>query len=285
MRISGSRIRQIIREETHRALQEMPYAGDLGIGRDGFEDDPDDWENMSFQAGEAGPNPNRKGAEKFARSTRFRKLAEKHLANVPGSVWIAPLIGVGRGADVDDDPSGYTQNRVRLTPLVPDGIELLERLGYEAPARVGGDDIVILYSSMTTEKGFMATPWMIFHSMFDSGDSVDRISPLFQELMDMFMQNIDPPPEIEALTGENENEWVGALTMGSARNGEVGTTTDALAEIVCQELLTKGGFQVNPGGADPEYVEALQALKPYIKRIADEVRSNMRGKLVAVAVN
>ncbi len=285
MGISRDRIRRIIREEVAQAVDEMAYAGDLGIGRDGFEDDPDDYENMSFQAGEAGPNPNRKGAEKFARSTRFRKLAEKHLANIPGNVWIAPLIGVGRGADVDDDPSRYTQNRVRLTPLVPDGIEMLERLGYEAPARVGGDDIVILYSSMTTEKGFMATPWMIFHSMFDSGDSVDRISPLYQELMDMFMQNVDPDPEIEALTGENENEWVGALTMASARNGEVGTTTDALAEIVCQELLTKGGFQVNPDGADPEYVEALQALKPYIKRIADEVRSNMRGKLVATAVN
>jgi len=285
MGISRDRIRRIIREETHRALQEMPYAGDLGIGRDGFEDDEDDFENMSFQAGDGGAGPNRKGAEKFARSTRFRKLAEKHLANIPGNVWIAPLIGVGHGADVDDDPSRYTQNRVRLTPLVPDGIELLEKLGYEAPARVGGDDIVILYSSMTTEKGFMATPWMIFHSMFDSGDSVDRISPLYQELMDMFMQNVDPDPEIEALTGENENEWVGALTMGSARNGEIGATTDALAEIVCQELLTKGGFQVNPDGADPEYVEALQALKPYIKRIADEVRSNMRGKLVATAVN
>jgi hypothetical protein len=285
MRISESRIRQIIREETHRALQEMPYAGDLGIGRDGFEDDEDDFENMSFQAGEGGAGPNRKGAEKFARSTRFRKLAEKHLANIPGNVWIAPLIGVGRGADVDDDPSRYTQNRVRLTPLVPDGIELLERLGYEAPARVGGDDIVILYSSMTTEKGFMATPWMIFHSMLDSGDSVNRISPLYEELSGMLIWPNAAPPEIRALAGENESEWVGALTMSSARNGEIGTTNDALAEIVCQELLTKGGFQVNPDGADPEYVEALQALKPYIKRIADEVRSNMRGKLVATAVN
>lgn len=284
MRITESRFRKIIREEARRALQEMPYAGSLGIGRDGYEDDEDDFENMSFQASEFGVG-NRKGAEKFARSALFKKLAEKHLANVPGNVWIAPLIGVGRAAGVDDDPSGYTQNRVRLTPLVPDGIELLEKLGYEAPARVGSDDIVILYSTMTTEKDFVATPWMIFHSMFDSGDSVDRISPLYQELMDMFMHNADPDPGIKDITGENDNKWVGALTMASARSGKVSGMNDVLAEIVCQELLTKGGFQVNPAGAAPKYVEALQALKPYIKRIADEVRSNIRGKLVATAVN
>jgi len=284
MRITESRMRQIIREEAKRALQEMPYAGDLGIGRDGYDDTDDDMDSMSFQSSEGG-GPNRAGAEKFARSARFRKLAEKNLANIPGSVWIAPLIGIGRGAGVDDDPSGSTQNRVRLTPLVPDGIETLERLGFEAPARVGGDDTVILYSSMTTQKGFVATPWMIFHSMLDSGDSVDRISPLYQELSDIFIGLDDAPPEIRAITGENEDRWVRALTMASARKGEIGTTSDALAEIVCQELLTKGGFQVNPAGAAPEYVEALQALKPYIRRIADEVRSSIRGTLVATAVN
>jgi len=283
VRISESRIRRIIREESQRALQEMPYAGDLGVGRDSYRDeDPD--APRSFTAG-GSHEPNRKGAEKFARSARFKKLAEKHLANIPGSVWIAPLIGVGSNADVNDDPSGYTQNRVRLTPLVPDGIELLERLGFEAPARAGGDDTVILYSSMTTEKDFMATPWMIFHSMLDSGDSVDRISPLYQELSGMLIWPRAAPPEIRAITGENEYKWTGALTMASARAGKVGATSDALAEIVCQELLTKGGFQVNPAGAAPEYVEALQALKPYIRRIADEVRSSIRGKLVATAVN
>ena len=283
MRISESRMRQIIREEAKRALQEMPYAGSLGVGRDSYRDeDPD--APMSFTADELG-GPNRKGAERYARSARFKKLAEKHLANVPGNVWIAPLIGVGNNADVDEDPSGYSQNRVRLRPLVPDGIELLERLGYETPARVGSDDTVILYSSMTTEKDFMATPWMIFHSMLDSGDSVNRISPLYEELSGIFIWQSGAPPEIKAITGENEDQWVDALTMASARNGKIGTTSDALAEIVCQELLTKGGFQVNPNGTAPKYVEALQALKPYIKRIADEVRSNIRGKLVAVAVN
>ena len=280
MRISESRIRQIIREEAKRALQEMPYAGDLGISHS------TDQESESFISSNLSDmGVNRKGAEKYARSGRFKKLAEKHLANVPGNVWVAPLIGIGYGAGVNDDPFGNSQNRVRLTPLVPDGIETLERLGYEAPARVGRDDTVILYSTMTTEKGFMATPWMIFHSMLDSGHSVNRISPLYEELSGIFIWQSSAPPEIKAITGENEYEWTGALTMASARNGEIGTTSDALAEIVCQELLTKGGFQVNPDGAAPGYVRALQALKPYIRRIADEVRSNIKGKLVATAVN
>ncbi len=274
MRLSESRIRRIIREEIEKQVDEMAYAGNLGVRRS-----PDE-ESTSFFSDEVALEPNRPGAEKFARSGRFKTLAEKHFANIPGNVWVAPLIGVAD--DVYDSAEG---TRVKTTPLVPDGIERLEELGYETPARVGGDDIVILYATMSTGPDIMATPWMIIHAMFDSAESVESVCPSFLELVGNLMYGEVEDPDLEALASDYDIDWAGALTMKSARDGRVQVPSDAFAEIMCQELLTSGGFQINERGAAPKYVKALHALKPYIKRCADEFRQNIRGKLVTVAVN
>lgn len=274
MRITESRIRRIIREELKKQVDEMAYAGNLGIRRS------PDQESTSFFSDEIALEPNRPGAEKFARSGRFKTLAEKHLANIPGNVWVAPLIGVG--AEVYDS---VESTRVRTIPLVPDGIEQLEELGYESPARVGGDDIVILYTTMSTGPDIMATPWMIFHAMFDSGESAANVCPSFMELVMGLMYGEVDDPDLAPIASDYDDKWFGALTMKSARDGRVQTPGDAFAEIMCQELLTSGGFQINDRGAKPEYIRALHALKPYVKQCADEFRRNIRGKLVVVAVN
>jgi hypothetical protein len=274
MRISESRIRRIIREEIEKQVDEMAYAGNLGVRHS------PDQESTSFFSDEVALEPNRPGAEKFARSGRFKTLAGKHLANIPGNVWIAPLIGVAD--DVYDSVEG---TRVKMVPLVPDGIERLEDLGYEAPARVGGDDIVILYATMSTGPDIMATPWMIFHAMFDSGESAANVCPSFMELIMGLLYGETDDPELTPIASDFDDKWFGALTMKSARDGRIQAPTDAFAEIMCQELLTSGGFQINDRGAAPKYVKALHALKPYIKRCADEFRQRIRGKLVTVAVN
>lgn len=276
MRISESKMRRIIREEARRALQEMPYAGSLGIRHS-----PDE-EGLSFTSTEVADGPNRQGAEKFARSGRFKTLAEKNFANIPYQVWVAPLIGVS-----DEVYDSVESTRVRTTPLVPGGIRTLEKLGFESPARVGGDDVVILYTTMSTERNSMATPWMLIHAMFDSGDSTSNVCSSFADFTNtlMFGDPDEVDPELAALAGDYDIDWIPALTMRSAREGLAQAPQDAYAEIMCQELLTKGGFQVNPAGAASKYVKALHALKPYIKRFADEFRQNIRGKLITVAVN
>ena len=274
MAITESRIRRIIREELEKQVDEMAYAGSLGVRQS-----PDE-EGTSFFSVEVADEPNRPGAEKFARSRRFRTLAEKHFANIPGNVWVAPLIGIA-----DDVYDSADDTRVRAVPLVPDGIERLEELGYEAPARVGRDDIVILYTTMSTGKSIMATPWMIFHAMFDNVDLGGSLCPSYSELFSSIVYEDTDDPDLILLGGGEAAGWAGALTMKSARDGLVELATDAFAEIMCQELLTSGGFQINDRGAAPKYVEALHALKPHIKRCADEFRQNIRGKLVTVAVN
>ena len=276
MRLSESRIRRIIREEVEQAVDEMAYAGDLGITR------TDDEESESFFSGLTGDGPNRAGAEKFARSGRFRKLAEKHFANITGNVWVAPLIGVAD--DVYDSTEG---TRVRLTPLVPAGIKRLERLGYEAPARVGADDIVILYSTMSTVRDAVATPWMIIHAMFDSGDSMHTVSPSYYTLTSdlMFGGGDEVDPKLLPLVSDYEAELTPALTMSSARLGQLQAMTDAYAEIMCQELLTTGGFKPDLDAVDSSFHEALTALRGHVRRCADEFKGRIRGKLVTVAVN
>lgn len=276
MRITESRIRRIIREELEKQVDEMAYAGGLGA-----RPSPDKM-RQSFVANTILGDENRSGAERYAQSAGFRKLAEKHFANIPYQVWTAPLIGSMKG--VYDSAEG---GRMTLVPLEPDGIMRLEELGYKVPAQVGGDDVVILYTTMVTDKDYLATPWMIVHAMFDGDYSMGKVCPGFWRIVSGLMNGdadgIDPA--LLPLTADWDIRWGRALTMRSAREGYLSAATDAYAEIMCQELLTQRGFRINDQGADPKYVEALHALKPYVKQAADEFRRNVRGKLITVAVN
>lgn len=289
MRISESRIRQIIREEAKRALQEMPYAGDLGISHS------TDQESESFISSTLSDmGVNRKGAEKYARSGRFKTLAKRHFDNIPYNVWVAPLIGIGYGAGVNDDPEDGARGRV--LDLVPDGIKLLERLKFEAPSRVGPDDLVILYSSMGTDTTFLATPWMVMHSIFDTNSMTDELIPGFRELNALLTYGSDEGLDeddvfmpLNNLTdnGENTRAVASTLTMASGRNGQIAGSGDILAEMMCQELLTKGGLRINfePVRDNPEIEAAVRELARRVKRMAADFRRNAQGKLIVTATN
>jgi hypothetical protein len=62
------------------------------------------------------------------------------------------------------------------------------------------------------------------------------------------------------------------------------TESDAFAEIMCQELLTRNGFTINDSGAEKNTLMHF-TLKPIIKQCANEFNSNIRGKLIITAVN
>lgn len=276
MRITESRIRRIIREEAQHALQEMPYAGNLGIVHS-------DSDEESSLAQDVGPNP--AGAEKYARSGRFGTLALKSFATLPQSVWVAPFIGVGLGVSSE---GGAT--RAKFEKLVPAGVRKLKKLGYEATDRVGADDTVILYTTMSTHRGFMATPWMIVHAIFDVDltTASGHISPTFERIYDRLLNfgDGDEFEEIGALDNDLDvKRWVGALTMASARNGKLSRLGDALSEMICQEILTAGGLRLNLEAADPEFVPALEILASAVKTIGEEFRRASRGKLITVSVN
>jgi hypothetical protein len=294
MRLSESRIRRIIREEVEQAVDEMAYAGDLGVRRS------TDQETDSFISSNLSRmGVNRDGAEKYARSGRFKTLAKRHFDNIPYNVWVAPLIGVGHEAGVDDDPE--MGNRGRVLDLVPEGIEALERLGFEAPARVGGDDLVILYSAMGVDPNFLATPWMVMHSIFDTNSITDDLIPGFSELNahlvfgdgggEYLDESVDDDPlaPIANLTDNYGTTKLiaSAMTMASARNNRLSSGGDLLAEMMCQELLTKGGLRVNFESLsdNPEIEGAVRELARRVKRMAADFRRNAQGKLIVTATN
>jgi hypothetical protein len=277
MRITEGQLRRIIREELETHVDEMAWKGRIGISGDPGEDTS----ALSGQPGLRGPN--KPGAEKFARSGRFQKLAELQFANIPFDVWTVPFVGAGTALGVRQD-----ELRGRMMPLTPDGMETLQRLGYKGTDRVEGDDLVILYTTMTTDPGYIATPWMIVHALFDSSEISGELSPTWAQVGNDFVEGWSESfPEIGPIIDDDftGSSWYAALTMRSAREGRIGPQGDALSEIMCQELLTSGGFRFDPDAISEEEVGALTALKGLVRRAAAEFRQAARGKLIIVEVN
>ena len=268
MRITEPRLRLVIRE---MLLQEMPYAGSF---------EPRDSPEPDMQSFSASDFPeNRSGAKRFARSKRFKTLAKKHFSNIRNNIWLAPLIGSIPSVVWQDD------TRVREEPLRPDGMQRLQALGYNLPNDIKSDDVVILYTSMVTDKFVLATPWMLFHAMFDTYPANMSLCPSYMQLEDLYneMEEEDfENPDIAHLSNIN---WFGALTMASARAGDIVSIFDAIVEMMCQELLTSGGLRLDLEAVDAEYHEPLLALSDIVKQCADEFRQNIGGKLIIVAVN
>ena len=266
MRITESQLRRIVREELERRVDEMAFAGSMGPRRGEVRmDNP------------YNPYANPEGAEKFAGSGRFQTLAEKQFAHVSHPVWTAALIS---------DPLGGS--RGRSVALHPTGIKTLRTIGFEIPDGLAKGDTVILYTTTSVERGTLATPWMIVHAMFDRGDNDRRIVPeSFDTLLNSIIYGSGTGPESKIRDSwvNDRNMFMAALTMKSARKRRINTLGDGISEIVCQEILTTDGFQVNDDGVDPELAAALRDLKPAVEGIAEEWRALIRGKLITVRVN
>ena len=295
MRITESRIRQIIREEAKKALQEMPYAGSLGIrkGTDDFNpgNDEDGFPRISLKA-----PVNTTAAEKFARSGRFQTQAKKLYANFPNNVWIASYAGDSRqladivpGHDVGLGGELSGELRVLATDLVPDGIKILDAIGFEAPARVNGNDFVILHSISGVDRETLSTPWMIFHSMFDdTGAPPADFIPSWDdlELNPFSLESKEIKFRDGSLVDFNSGEDLGRIfTMGSARSGQLNGSNNVVAEAMCQELLTRNGFNFKPNDLDDESIQIMEDFQDNVRQAADEFRDNTRGKLLTVATS
>ena len=295
MRITESALRQIIREEAKKALQEMPYAGSLGI-RKGTNDfnpgnDEDGFPRISLKA-----PVNTSAAEKFARSGRFQTQAKKLYANFPNNVWIASYAGDSRqladvipGHDVGLGGELSGELRVLATDLVPDGIKILDAIGFEAPARVNGDDFVILHSISGVDRETLSTPWMIFHSMFDdTGAPPADFIPSWDdlELNPFSLESKKIKFKDGSLVDFDSGEDLGRIfTMGSARSGQLNGSNNVVAEAMCQELLTRNGFNFKPNDLDDESIQIMEDFQDNVRQAADEFRDNTRGKLLTVATS
>jgi len=277
MKITENTLRRIIREEAKKALQEMPYAGSFEPRQS------PDWELSDEERIEQGENP--RGARKFSQSKRFKDLSQKHLANMPNNFWFAPLIGAMTSVTQEGG------QRFRALPLDPDGLNDLKKFGYNLPDGIKSHDVIINYDISTSNKDFLATPWMIFHAMFDSNAQEMTLCPSFAQLNELMLfipgDKISDPnlAPLAREQGYKSEKWFKALTMASARNGKLNVISDAIAEMMCQELLTSGGLRLDLGVVSPEYHEPLRILSDIIMQCANEFRQNIGGKYIILAVN
>jgi hypothetical protein len=290
MRISESRIRRIIREEAQQALREMPYAGSLGIRRG-----TENWKPAADDRDRLPEKINVTGAEKFARSGRFTTQAKKLYANFPNNVWLASWAGdsrelediVSEFADLGQGGEYSGNIRVMSTDLVPDGIRILETIGFESPARVAASDFVILHSIANVDRENLATPWMIFHAMFDDvGGAPADFIPSWDDLMgDMYALDKMKFSDGSPVDTSSTDDLGRIFTMGSARAGRLQGDGNAVAEALCQELLTKGGFRFMSDDLDDDSISIMEDLAEHVRTAADEFRSSTRGKLLTVSAS
>ena len=282
MKIKESEIRKIVKEEIER-MNEMPYGGNLGpvYGSD----EP----SSSGFAGTFGEN--RPSAEKLSKSEKFRKLAEKHFAKIDNNVFVAPYIG-----DIDsitDFTSGDPDvRRIEISKLKDKGIKILLDFGFSIPQNLDPEfDTVILYTTNSASKGSFATPWMIVHAIFDSEIEYKKLVPVWASVVDQFTSEIDTNKY--AIAGDygflDGYDWSKLLTMKSARNKEIFAQSDAYAEIMCQEILTTSGFQIDRSKAATSQLrrcaDDLDLLKKSVVAASNEFKRNIKGKLIIVAVN
>ena len=290
MRILESTIRQIIREELSRKLDEMPYAGRLGVG---FSRKP----SKDFGAGGTGQySPNPRAATALALSKKFEDTALRLYEHLPFRVFVAPYVGNiedidARGTDFTD---GVTNRGIVLT-LTPRKIKQMQKMGYrKIPDDLGPDDLILLYTTSGAERSTMASPWMIFHAFFntdgmddDSAREVSKISPTFIELGNKTYYAGPDDPLFPIIDENADVPFHKYLTMGSARKGELGSYIESLAEVMTQELITGKGFVFSEAfeTAPEEVQEAFKLLRKMIKQAAVEARQNLRGKILVVDVN
>ena len=282
MKIKESQIRKIVKEEIER-MNEMPYGGNLGPVKGS--DEPST-SGFSDTYGE-----NRPAAEKFSKSESFKKLAEKHFAKIDNNIFIAPYIGDIDGM-YDFASNTVGMDRVRISELENKGIKTLQGFGFSIPKNLNEQfDTVILYSTNSASKGIFATPWMLVHAIFDSESLYRELTPGWASVVQQISSEWDTKKSPIGGDGgfEDGYNWSKLLTMKSARNGEIYSQSDAYAEIMCQEIFTTSGFQIDKSKATTAKLarcaKELELLKKSVIEGSGEFKRNIKGKLIMVAVN
>jgi hypothetical protein len=294
MRITESRLRRIIREEARKVISEAPWAGDIGSVEG--EDLMGPSYNLSWLPPYSERVAGRNAARALSNSSGFRKLATRLYGNFPLPVWTAPYIG-------NLGLSGLTLggDRGKMMDL-QQGLDILRGLGYskEALSKIDvSNDLVILYASeKKVGLGEMATPWMIFHAIFDSNipeeaglDGILALREIWEqaEIDDDRLPPEDEDEDYEPPTGPRLLDKINAvMTTRSARDSNMNTPSDAPNEQIVQQLITRGGLRYNEDKLDRLDAADQQLFmmsRELVKRVADSFTHSAVGKLIMINVD
>jgi hypothetical protein len=305
MKITETKLRRIISE---MLLQEMPYAGSLGVRRGAPSWGPG---NLDIDM-DMGMETALTRAEKFAKSKFFNDQAVKLFGNIPIPVWHAAIIGsVGAGMNPvvsEDEDYVYPaqkhfermmiSDRVGLAKTFPKGIKALEAAGFIGLDKIERGDLVIIGVAAMVYPGFNATPWMTLHTVFDDDGTekfYDKMCPSYTHLYKI-MSNMDTNGDLE---GHDPKSFIrffedfemsmmkprmpSPFTMAAGREGVRGR--DALAECMVQELLDRNRLQLNWDAISAEERPVAETVIRIIKAAAEEFRQRMPGHTLVAIVN
>lgn len=225
------------------------------------------------------PSKDRTKIERYFSTPKYFRDAKRYFDNINVNVHI--LTRPGSTSAAFDGPKEYRGN-VRYGVFGPKvAAKTLEQLGFIDPSLIekvvkylemGHSVIVPMAAGIPAD--FWPSPWMTVHAAADNENGV--LAAIGRE-----MQNESRAAEI--LADEIDPRFVSALTMKSARNDKIIVVEDMFAEIITQEVLTKGGFRYNPTG-DDEVDEALQELKEMVSGARQAWEREIKGNLVIINV-
>ena len=280
MRITEKQLRRIIREALALKLNEMPYAGMLT--------GPDDKNIVLpgrpyWSPGETGRTIARAmdpaTTSRYIKSVKFIADAESHYAKLPFPVWLAPVLSAN--PEVTDnfvDPQ-FSYSRIRVLNLAKDdALEFLENAGFIGLEKINPTgDLVVCPVGLNVIKGFVTSPWVIMHGIFDSLEDSRAIEKLVPGIVQLYKE-ID---ENQSIT----YDLVRSLTMYAARTNQISysAVNDIIAEMMMQEIFDKRRLYFNFDKVNnPESQARIIEIGKRVKELAPSFSQNAPGKLILV---
>jgi hypothetical protein len=222
------------------------------------------------------PKMTSKSIDRYHRTPMYSSAATAAFKMFPYDVFIVPV--ATRKLEIMGELIG---NRVKVYGR-EDGLKRLAEMAVEHELEVDVDDLrkklegggtVILALTQQLRQGFLPTPWMLVHALFE-GDYTH-----FEEEKLTFedaMEEMDLSPK----------RMMKFATMKSARDNNVLTDSDFTSEVFAQAVITKKGAYFDKEKAkNPETAEKLTRLEDIVNKeinIRQKVFNLLRGKLISI---
>jgi len=140
-------------------------------------------------------------------------------------------------------------------------------------SKLSGGNTVILSLTQMLSKGFLPTPWMLVHALFETDWS-------------HFEDEKWAVDEAMGEMGLSSRNILKFATMKSARDNNIQSDVDFVSEMLTQAVVTKKGLHFNKEIAKkPETVEKLTRLEELVNdeiNIRQKVFDKLKGKIVVV---
>ena len=219
---------------------------------------------------------NKRPVERFFGGKKFMDDAVKLYRNLSVPIYVVPvwsykdsnIVTGNERTTTSEDASALTQYGISS-----------ERAAELERARAGGAAIIVAMAAELS-KGNLPTPWMIVHAMFDAGDA----SPFLPDVWQRVYDNDRFLDMWESRDGSKEKRFMSALTMASARNKQIFSYSDAIAEIMTQAVLTTNGFTYNETD-DPELNEFLEHISSVLQDVRRDFEQAISGQVITVEVH